>query len=104
MLQRPPPFHQAGFTPHGFLMSRRLLPTATLLACLFLAPDTRSEGAEPPGEPAIRPQDRNHWAFRPLVRPPVPTVTHADRVRTPVDAFILRRLELQRLKPAPEVD
>lgn len=35
----------------------------------------------------------DHWAFHAPVRPPVPRVAATDRVRTPVDAFILQALE-----------
>jgi hypothetical protein len=45
-----------------------------------------------------------HWAFIPPVRPSIPPVTRADWVRTPVDAFILARLDKEGLKPSPEAD
>jgi hypothetical protein len=45
-----------------------------------------------------------HWAFRPPVRPPIPTVRQSDRVRTPVDAFILAELEKKSLSLSPEGD
>jgi hypothetical protein len=34
-----------------------------------------------------------HWAYQPVRQPEVPVVPGADRVQTPVDAFILARLE-----------
>src|SRR5262249_61687987 len=43
-----------------------------------------------------------HWALVPPVRPPLPKVINAARVRTPVDAFVLARLEREGLRPAPE--
>ncbi len=45
-----------------------------------------------------------HWAFQPIVRPPVPAVGHQQWVKNPIDAFILARLELTGLEPAPEAD
>jgi len=51
-------------------------------------------------------QDRQFWSFRPLVQPPVPQVRHASAVATPVDAFVLAKLEekeLQYAKPAESV-
>jgi hypothetical protein len=48
--------------------------------------------------------DRQHWAFRLPARPSIPSVQHADQVRTPVDAFLLRRLEAKGLAFAPEAD
>jgi mono/diheme cytochrome c family protein len=41
-----------------------------------------------------------HWAFQQLHLPPVPQVQRRQRVRTPVDAFILERLEAAGLEPA----
>ena len=45
-----------------------------------------------------------HWAFQKLVRPKVPTVKLPSRVVTPVDAFILQRLEEVGLTFSPEAD
>jgi mono/diheme cytochrome c family protein len=44
------------------------------------------------------------WAFRPLSRPPSPAVRERGWVRTPIDAFILGRLEAERLHHSPEAD
>lgn len=43
-----------------------------------------------------------HWSYLPLEVPPVPEVQRAAWIRTPVDAFILRRLEDLGLAPAVE--
>lgn len=45
-----------------------------------------------------------HWAFVPPVRPPVPAVQDAAWPRTPIDRFVLARLERDGLTPAPEAD
>ncbi len=47
---------------------------------------------------------RNHWAFRPIAAPAVPSVKEAGRVRTPIDAFILARLEKEGIAPSDEAD
>ena len=44
------------------------------------------------------------WSLRRPRRPAVPTVRNQDRVRNPIDAFILDKLESQDLEPAPEAD
>src|SRR5262249_3946912 len=44
------------------------------------------------------------WSLRPLARPPVPAVKNAAWVRTPVDHFILAKLEQEGLSPNPEAD
>jgi hypothetical protein len=48
--------------------------------------------------------DRNFWAFRPPRPVAVPAVRHAERVRNPVDAFILQRLEAKGLSLSEEAD
>ncbi len=61
--------------------------------------------AWPAGEAAadsrIRP-DPGHWAFRSVSRPKVPEVKDASWPRTPIDRFVLSRLEGEGLSPAPE--
>src|SRR6516162_281365 len=42
-----------------------------------------------------------HWAFRAPVRPVTPAVRDTAWVRTPLDAFVLARLEEVGLRPAP---
>lgn len=44
------------------------------------------------------------WAFRALVAPAVPTPKRQGWTRTPIDAFILAKLEEQKLEPSPEAD
>jgi hypothetical protein len=44
------------------------------------------------------------WSLRPLTRPAVPAVHDARWVRTPIDAFVLARLEAAGLRPSPEAD
>jgi len=45
-----------------------------------------------------------HWAFQPLKRPALPTVKNPAWARTPVDRFILAKLEATRLSPAKPAD
>jgi hypothetical protein len=47
---------------------------------------------------------RDHWAFRPPLRPPLPKVRHETWARNPIDRFVLARLEKDGLAPAPEAD
>ncbi len=44
------------------------------------------------------------WSLRPLEQPPAPAVRHINRVRTPIDAFVLARLESQGLQFAEDAD
>ncbi|MBM3727989.1 MAG: DUF1553 domain-containing protein [Acidobacteria bacterium] len=44
------------------------------------------------------------WSFRKLTRPPLPEVRQAPWVRSPIDRFILQRLERAGIQPAPEAE
>jgi hypothetical protein len=46
----------------------------------------------------------NHWAFQVPTRPAEPSVRQAEWIRTPIDRFILARLEKEGLRPSPEAD
>ncbi|MBX6311890.1 MAG: PSD1 domain-containing protein [Isosphaeraceae bacterium] len=54
--------------------------------------------------PVFSEEERSFWSFQPVRRPEVPRVRHADLVRTPIDAFLLERLEAKGLRFAPEAD
>ncbi|MGD9857045.1 MAG: DUF1549 domain-containing protein, partial [Planctomycetaceae bacterium] len=43
-----------------------------------------------------------HWAFEPVRRPMVPRVSQPGWLRTPIDAFVLAKLDAEKLPPSPE--
>ena len=47
---------------------------------------------------------RSFWAFQAPRDPPVPAVKDASGAKTPVDSFVLAKLEAKGLKPSPEAD
>ncbi|HWG41770.1 MAG TPA: DUF1553 domain-containing protein [Gemmataceae bacterium] len=49
-------------------------------------------------------QEETWWSLKPLARPGVPMVQSPAQVRTPIDAFILRQLARQGMKPSAEAD
>jgi len=49
-------------------------------------------------------QDRQHWSFQPVKRPPLPAVARPELVRTPIDAFLLSELENRELSFGAEAD
>ena len=59
-----------------------------------------AEGGVAPEEP-IPPDPRDHWSFRPLVKP-VPPAVADPTIRNPIDAFLAHDHERRGLKPAPE--
>ncbi|MAG93871.1 MAG: hypothetical protein CMJ48_09000 [Planctomycetaceae bacterium] len=52
----------------------------------------------------ITEDERNFWSFRPIQKPSAPAVAASDRVRNPIDAFVLRRLAEKELSFSPEAD
>ena len=58
------------------------------------------------GQHAVRPvaESGRHWSFRKVVRSAVPSVRDHGLVRTPVDAFVLAKLEERGLTFSPEAD
>ena len=59
-------------------------------------------GANGPSDEKPETDPKEHWAFRPRVRPVVPTVANAGWVRNPIDAFIAKKREEGALVPQPE--
>ncbi|HVX10358.1 MAG TPA: PSD1 and planctomycete cytochrome C domain-containing protein [Pirellulales bacterium] len=55
-------------------------------------------------DPLVNDQDRDFWSFRPPRPVAVPAVRDTGRLRTPIDAFILRVLEEKGLTFAPEAN
>src|SRR6185295_4824731 len=45
-----------------------------------------------------------HWAFQPITRPSVPAVKTKRWPQTPVDNFILAKLERHNMTPSPPAD
>ncbi len=52
-------------------------------------------------DPAPAKPEEKYWAYRPIARPPVPDVQHKEQVSTPIDAFLLARLEAKGLTFSP---
>ena len=42
-----------------------------------------------------------HWAYEKPLRPTIPTIKNAEWITSPIDAFVLERLNLENIKPAP---
>jgi hypothetical protein len=47
---------------------------------------------------------KRHWAFQPVREPPSPSVRETAWVKSPVDAFVLARLEAAHIPAAPAAD
>lgn len=49
-------------------------------------------------------EERNYWAFQPIRRTAPPSVSAVARVRTPIDQFVLARLEREKLSLSPDAE
>ncbi len=68
------------------------------------APTAREEPESLPPGIDITPEERAFWAFQPIRRPDPPPAGPGDRVRTPIDAFLLASLRGRGLGFAPDAD
>ncbi|MBG88611.1 MAG: hypothetical protein CMO80_17155 [Verrucomicrobiales bacterium] len=67
------------------------------------APDPRDGSRfEPPLSDPARLKD--HWAFQPVARPSLPGVRNGEWVQSPIDTFVLKRLEDLDLAPSKPAD
>jgi hypothetical protein len=86
--------------------NRQTLPviifTLALVApSLLRGPVAAEETATDPPERKVTPEDREHWSYQPIRNPKPPSVKNEAWIRTPIDRFILARLEAEGLSPAP---
>ncbi|MGE3820613.1 MAG: PSD1 and planctomycete cytochrome C domain-containing protein, partial [Isosphaeraceae bacterium] len=59
---------------------------------------------QPDRRAIVTEEDRAFWAFRPVVDPAPPTVRDRAWIESPIDRFILARLEDAGLRPSPAAD
>ncbi len=84
---------------------KQLPPEALSTIARWIDAGARTARAEPESLPrgdVFSEEERSHWSFQPIQRAPLPVVQQADLVRQPVDAFLLARLEAEKLSFAPE--
>ncbi len=64
------------------------------------APESNIQPDVADGQPdsLVSDKDRQWWSFQPPKRPAVPQVKHAARVRNPIDALVLAKLEEKGLR------
>ena len=68
------------------------------------APDPRDVGNAEPPRGVDYEAAKSHWAFQPIADPVPPTVTDEAWVQSPIDRFVLARLEAAGMKPQPRAD
>lgn len=53
---------------------------------------------------SITPEEREFWSFQPIERPSLPELADYRRVRTPIDTFVLAKLQAVSLGFSPDAD
>jgi hypothetical protein len=75
-----------------------MLRSTSLLALVFAIAAVRADSPKQAETP-------KHWAFQAPVRPAVPEIrTPKCEIRSPIDAFVLDRLQREKLEPSAEAD
>ena len=94
---------RTGEMPPG---DKKLTPQQLETIDAWIAAGAKTARPEPdnPAAAEITPDEQAFWSFQPVARPVVPQPRAADRVRTPIDAFLLAKLEERGLTFAPEAD
>ena len=79
--------------------------TLTLSLLLGLAAAAAPAAQDPPAAPVKPTATTNRWSpYQPVKTPEIPAVKRKGWVRTPIDAFVLAKLEEKGLSPSPEAD
>jgi len=68
------------------------------------APDPRDTGTGEAPKGVDWQAAQSHWAFQPISRPVPPAVNDESWIQTPIDRFVLARLESEGMRPAPAAD
>ena len=95
---------KAGEMPMG---EKKVPPEQIAIIERWIAQGAKTRDVEPEALPPgidITPQDRAFWAFQPLTAVEIPQFAEADRVRTPIDAFILKTLRSKGLSFAADAN
>src|ERR1700733_3079324 len=68
------------------------------------APDPRTAAAKVSKLSGLTDEARNHWSFQPVKKPAIPSVRNRPWCITPVDAFIVQKLEEKAMIPAKKAN
>src|SRR5262245_33099940 len=80
------------------------LTLAALVLAVFAGRKPFVESGAAVGQTNSSDAKEQHWSFRPVVKPAEPEVADIGWVKTPVDRFILSKLERAGMKPSPPAD
>jgi len=86
--------------PKGKKLSEEQIADLTTWVAMG-APDPRTVS---PGQKRATDDGKQHWAWQPLINPDVPKVKDSTWAKSPIDNFILAKLEEKQLKPNASAD
>ncbi|HEY7156673.1 MAG TPA: PSD1 and planctomycete cytochrome C domain-containing protein [Gemmataceae bacterium] len=104
--------HSGDMPPRRRLIEVSIKPIETVETELMAkwialgAPEVQQEPdvASSRPDPLVTDKDRDFWAFQPPHADTPPTVIQQARIRNPIDAFVMHKLEQRGLTLAPEAD
>ena len=67
-------------------------------------PPEQTLAVDPDNDPLVNDEDRRFWSFLPPKRPEVPEAASPEKVKNPIDAFLLRKLAAKKLSYSPEAE
>ena len=99
--EMPPAEHQSRLS-YRPVTSTELQELRRWIADGALFEEESPQPVRPGSDPLVSDDDRRFWSFQPPLRPSVPVVRGQNLVRTPIDAFLLAKLEARDLSFSPE--
>jgi mono/diheme cytochrome c family protein len=90
--------------PKGRLTDSEIADLEAWVKAGAVWPEATAAAVKPRAGELFTEEQKRFWAFQPVTDPPVPAVRDADWVRSPIDAFILAKLEAKGLRPAASAD
>jgi mono/diheme cytochrome c family protein len=94
----------SGEMPPG---KKKLAPRDVETIAQWIDAGAKTSRAEPEVLPAgdtFTPEEREHWSFQSIRRPSLPAVQHSDLVSSPIDTFLLARLESRGMNFGPPAE
>ena len=67
-------------------------------------PPEQTLAVDPDNDPLVNDEDRQFWSFLPPKRPAVPESASPDKVKNPIDAFLLRKLATKQLSYSSQAE
>ena len=101
--EMPPEEHQARLS-YRPVTSKELADMRRWITAGAPWDDEKAAAVDPASDPMVSDEDRAFWSFQPPRRPATPEVRGRDRVRKPIDAFLLAKLEAKGLGFSPDAE